>query len=597
LDNRIPDVPACAAVGGLVSKANFAARLPAFWNSCGSGTEAAKRILANIGSADTENIGEAVTDDLEYLCASSSRAYCDNVTRQCVNKADKEAEGFDENLDYGYLKYAEKKAEACWFDLDSFEKGTLPLELELWNLNVHEGLETMSEHFQSFNDQLKAKIDQMNSGAHNSDLGMYAGEVMTLTMPQHCPAPPKISLPPVAGACVDASSAASQISNTVAVLDGHVLDHQMAVGLQGKNYKLYGEAKTCRNGESFPCNETLLAHHPSGKHSTLECFKQKKITGEINIEHKCFEGTLTSSYFGTYVARSIQTAEKWIKVLGEKVYPGRKCRGFIRGPNGEQGTLKIFEDDQMAFQECKFVGVNRRYIDEQICGSVGCCANAFATTGGLNFGWVLQSNNNEATVAGTELCPVDTVKGAWKLITKGDECTTEQCDLSQFSLKIVWRYEAEYKNGVRSSEVSISTENDIVIGTTDQEIIDGLTKAGRPATDICKMNQQLGKRCGLSVDKQSVHYCQRSECCMPDNTSPGAYKCRSNNGNNCFTTSNLRYNFSKHVICLEQNSTETNQAEILPGSLTQAGEDAPLVDGIQPAVPVDVAADQATVPA
>jgi hypothetical protein len=540
LENRIPDVPACAAVGDKVSKANFAARLPAFWNSCGPGTEAAKRILANIGSAEAENIGEAVIDELEYLCSSSSRPYCDNVTRQCVNKAAKEAEGFDENLNYGFLKYAERKAEACWFDLDAFESGTLPLELELWYMNVHEGLETMSEHFQTFNDQLKAKIDRMNSGAYTGDLGMYAGEVMTLTMPQHCPPPPTIPLPPVVDACVDAASVAAQISSTVAVLDGHVLDHQIAVGLQGKNYKLYGEAKTCTNGQSFPCDETLIAHHLSGKHSTLECFKQKKITAEINIEYKCFEASLTASYFETYVAKSIQTAEKWIKVLGEKVYPGRKCRGFIRGPNGEQG-LKIFEDDVVASQECKFIGVNRRYIDEQICGSVGCCANAFATTGGLNFGWALQLNNNEASVAGTELCPVDTAIGAWKLITTGDVCATELCDLSQFKLKIVWRYEAEYKNGVRSGEISISTGNEIVIGTTDQEMIDGLTKAGRPATDICRVNKRLEKRCGVSVDKQTVRFCQRSECCMPDHTSPGAYKCRSKNGNNCSTASNLRY--------------------------------------------------------
>jgi hypothetical protein len=122
------------------------------------------------------------------------------------------------------------------------------------------------------------------------------------------------------------------------------------------------------------------------------------------------------------------------------------------------------------------------------------------------------------------------------------------------------------KNGVGSSEVSNSTKNYIVIGTTDQEIIDYLTKAGRPATEICKMNLQLGKRCRLSVDKQSVDFSQKSECCMPDNTSQGAYKCRSNNGNNCSTTSNLRNNFIKHVICLQLNSIETNQAEIMPSA-------------------------------
>lgn len=558
--------------------ANFAARLPAFWNACGSGTEAAVAILAGIAGADRANIGEAVTDELEYFCASSSRAYCDETTRQCVNKAAKDAAGFQELADYGYAKYFEKKPDACWFDLDAFEKGTLPLELELWNLNATEGLETMSDNFQSFNDQLKAKIDQMNSGAYSGDLGMYDGEVLTLTMPQHCPAPPSIPLPPVANACVDASSAASQISNTVAVLDGHVLDHQMAGDLQNKNYKLYGEMTECTNGRQFPCDETLLAHHPSGKHQTLDCFRQKKITGVINIEHKCFEGTLTQSYFNIYVARSIQTAEKWIKVLGEKVFPGRKCRGYLRGPDS-QGSAKVFADSDEASVAC--ANFPAKYNEEQICGKANCCDQAFVQGGALNTGWMLQLNHSGAT---GEDCPVDDVKGAWKLITKGDVCTTEQCDLSTFKLKIVWRYAAEYKNGVRSDEISITTGNDVVVGMTDTEMIDGLTKAGRLAKDICKVNRRLEKRCGVSEDKQTVHYCQKSECCMPDGTT-GNHKCRSNNGNNCSSRSNLMYKFSKFAACLSQNSTKTNQVEILPGRLTQAGEAANLVDGVEPRAP------------
>jgi hypothetical protein len=46
------------------------------------------------------------------------------------------------------------------------------------------------------------------------------------------------------------------------------------------------------------------------------------------------------------------------------------------------------------------------------------------------------------------------------------------------------------------------------------------------------------------------------------------------------------YKFSKFSACLTQNSTKTNQVEILPGTLTQAGGAAPLVDGVEPLVDV-----------
>jgi len=275
---------------------------------------------------------------------------------------------------------------------------------------------------------------------------------------------------------------ASQISNAVAVLDNKVMDHQWKGQLLNKNYKLLSKMSTCTNGLKFPCDETILANHPKAQ-NTLECFKRKKITGRIEIEHKCFEGTLEKRYFDVYVERAKLTANKWIKVLSEKVYPGRKCHGYVTDET-LSGSYKGFMDRQQVIEACDKVKIDGVPEGEvKICGEVGCCSNLFKADGSFKGSWYLKMMGTNDSAAG---CPVDDSLGEWKLRVRGDTCDSEQCELAEFKLTIVWRYNAANKNGEKYDVIKIKSENPIVRGMTDQEMIDGLFKTARKPKDICR---------------------------------------------------------------------------------------------------------------
>jgi len=85
-----------------------------------------------------------------------------------------EAEEFTEDPAYGYAKFKsmEKGESGCFFNLLSFNKGTLGLELSIFIAQEKQGREVMSEQIQTFTDQLDAKIAQMQHN-YEQNLGEY----------------------------------------------------------------------------------------------------------------------------------------------------------------------------------------------------------------------------------------------------------------------------------------------------------------------------------------------------------------------------------------------------------------------------------------
>jgi hypothetical protein len=568
---HMPEVPTCERRFTVAQPIpNFLARVPGLWNKCGFGI-------------DPEN------PNMGFYCVSAKYGFCNGETNQCQGKewvpptVDEDGNEVDQPIgqndarEWNFSEW-EKRNPECYIDLHDFNHGSLLLELRMWIAQV-EGRENRVGVFKS---ALQRTINDMRASM-TQDRFEYEDESQNtfIQMPTHCPPPPSIPIPPMIVPCLEAAANGSRISQTVARIDGQKADHEWREALKNTNYKMLGEITQCTSGEQFPCDETILAHHPKEEQGSLHCFTENHMTGDMTVSHRCFGGALQKTYFLEYKAFLISIARKWTQLLEEKIWPGMKCFKYGYDVNTQQ-----FDSEGEFFNACQHqveLGDDDSRDDALLCGTSRCCNNYQSFT--------LQCFDERP----------DHSKGFWREIVQGGACNemTDMCSIEDLTINIAFHY-----NGNIHNEININAENRTVVNLTDQDILSKMQEAATDPSALCLMTQAPEMSCGLhnlgaagDYSSGEAHYCQVNECCMPHvHNGHTSYQCELADGNRCPADTYFKFNAVEHGECMHENglnSTDMKQVEILGGDLTDAGANADLKDGA--ALTDDGTADEAEV--
>jgi len=419
---------------------------------------------------------------------------------------------------------------------------------------------------------LKEKITAMRTNVQEQNITYTIGDntqaiSVNIRMPLNCPPPPNIPIPPTVIPCLEASANAARISKTVAVIDGKKADHEWNKSLKNTNYKLLAKLTQCSSGENFPCEEVVLAHHPSTVNGSLHCFTENGLTSDITIDHTCFKGALYREYYNEYRTFLITLTNRWIELLSTEVWPGSKCYSYAIN---DGSNMEHFTEEKDYYKRCdieKNKDQNATRDDTNICGSTLCCDNF---------------EDHELKCYDFRK---DTSKGNWISKITGGSCIGDKCMIDDLKVQILFSYT------VRTDNINIETGNKTVVGLSVSNIIRKLSENASDVADICKLNQNSSEDCGLSgVDWANkyttgqANYCKMGECCTRQTNPNGNinYKC-TDSGSGCdIDQTNMRFQFDAHAKCISDNqSTNANakQIEILPGELTSAGEAIGLEEG------------------
>lgn len=414
---------------------------------------------------------------------------------------------------------------------------------------------------------------------------------ITIKLPTHCPPPPVIKVPQVVVPCLEASAKASKISSTIAHIDGKKADHEWHDALKNTNYKMLAKATTCSNNVPFPCDETVLAHHPSQAMGSLHCFTETTEQADISVDHDCFKGALLKEYYIEYKNFLEQLAIKWTKLLGLEVWPGEKCFSYQAIAAGVDTHAYDNLNDFFAACEANKLVTDGTRNDERICGSSHCC------------------NNYDAETLPCADKRVDTTRGYWKYEIHGGNCTGDLCTIEDLKLDIKFHF-----NG-KTDVIDVQAENRTFVGLSVADILTKLIAKGNDPKDFCKANSTPEGPCGLNhvVPGQEfhsghLHYCMPDECCVKEGKtiyekdasgnyvyengkkkkfSSHQYVCKPPvgiAGTQCPENHYKHFDYEFWSSCMHRNTQSTQgkdsaQIEILAGKTTEYGKNMDVRDG------------------
>merc|ERR1712048_582742 len=415
---------------------------------------------------------------------------------------------------------------------------------------------------------------------------------VTVKLPTHCPPPPVIKVPQVVVPCLEASAKASKISSTIAHIDGKKADHEWHDALKNTNYKMLAKATTCSNNVPFPCDETVLAHHPSKAMGSLHCFTETTEQADISIDHECFRGALLKEYYVEYKNFLEQLAIKWTRLLGLEVWPGEKCFSYQAESAGVETNAYTNLNDFFAACEANKLITDGSRDDEPLCGSMNCC-----------------NNYNTHTLPCVDK-RVDTTRGYWKYEIHGGNCSGDLCTIEDLQLDIKFHF-----NG-KSDVIDVQAENRTFVGLSVADILTKLIAKGNDPKDFCKLNKEPGKVCGINhinagdeFHSGHLHYCMEDECCVKSGKTTykkgpngeylvdahgkkirdtsAKYECKPPvgiAGTQCPPNTEPHFHYQFWSSCMHQNTQSTQggdsaQIEILAGKTTEFGKNMDVRDG------------------
>jgi len=537
-DTLCPTVGTCSALNlnavDYTVRPNFESIYPANWNSCGP---------------------DAMDETKAYYCTSESRSFCNLTTHSCQKDAYADVDSADaSNFDFTAWNSVDNVTSECFIDMLDVDHGSLMMELKLWVSQYDERLNAIN----TFKTNLQAKIQEQ---ANNIELRTIEDSTIIIKMPTNCPAPPEVTVPPAVLPCLGAAATARRISATVAVIDGKKADHQWRESLKNTNYKALGEITQCSHGQDFPCKETVLAHHPATQDGTLHCFIENKLVSDLNIDFKCFKNALVSEYYNEYKNFLVQTAQKWIDIIEEKVFPGKICQSY---KYADSSTYEAFTSIQNFKDLCanETGKADEDRNDVNMCGVQNCCDTAEDVT---------------TLVCVSEV--IDDAKGTWGHTLTGGNCPeTNECYIDDLELKISF----DYANPVVTGEIDIAAESSTIVRLTQLEILAKLQENASDRTTVCQANTSALQSCGLTIpadDAQkftsgSAHYCMPNECCQrnsDDNHVCITHTSTTSYGTTTYSCSNdnteFWFNNDMYAKCLEDNQTYSEQDATQAGTL------------------------------